>query len=131
VPQGWGQCRIEVTAPGWGNARFVLDPGAEPDPTSSSVSLLVWEVACASGQAPDGRDIEPIIVAADEGSVSLVVLVEPSHEASCPSNPSFPLRVDLAEPLGRRVIMDASVDPPFGRPWPPTQSSLDSQGFEE
>jgi hypothetical protein len=132
VPRGWGQCRIEVTAPGWGNARFVLDPEAEPDPDSSTVSLLAWETACANGQAPDGRDVEPVIVAAAEGSVSIVVLVEPVRgDAVCPSNPGFPLQVELGEPLGRRVIIDASVDPPYERPWPPTRSSLDSQGLDE
>ena len=51
--------------------------------------------------------------------------------AECPGNPSFPFEVDLGEPVGDRIILDASVDPPFVRPWPPTETSLDSQGLEE
>jgi hypothetical protein len=29
APVGWGQCRMEVQAEGWGNARFRLDPEAD------------------------------------------------------------------------------------------------------
>ncbi|WP_165367499.1 hypothetical protein, partial [Phytoactinopolyspora endophytica] len=125
VPDSWGQCRVSVNAPGWGNARFVLDPDVEPDPEVSSVAVQAWEMECASGQAPDGRGVRPVVLSEDEATVTVVVLVEPvTGGADCPSNPSFPLEIDLASPLGDRTILDASVDPALERPWPPTESSL-------
>lgn len=132
APQGWGDCRIEASAPGWGNARFVRDPDTEPDSTSSIVPVLAWERACASGQTPKGRKVEAAVVASDDHSVSVVVLVEPVlGAASCQGNPSFPLEIDLGEPLGERTIVDASVDPPIERPWPPSQTSRQSLGMTD
>ena len=132
VPRSWGQCRIEVSASGWGNARFVLDPNVEPDPASTSIFVQAWEMACAAGRAPEGRDVEAVVLAEDGDSVSVVILVEPVRGgADCQGNPSFPFEVDLAEPLGDRTVRDASFDPPAERPWPPTETSLDFQGLEE
>ncbi|AYY14351.1 hypothetical protein EF847_18280 [Actinobacteria bacterium YIM 96077] len=128
VPRSWGQCGLEVDAPGWGHARFVLDPGTEPDAASSTVSLRAWEVDCANGQAPDDRAVEPVILD-DDDTVSVVILVEPVQEgAECPGNPSFSVELELDEPLGERAVYDASVDPAQERSWPPSESSLESQG---
>lgn len=131
VPQSWGQCRIEVNSADWGNAAFGLDPDVEPDPASSTISVVAWERACASGRAPEGRGVQAVVMDADEQTVAVVILVEPVHgDAECPGNPSFSFEVDLGEPLGERTVLDASVDPPFERPWPPTQTSLDSDGLD-
>jgi hypothetical protein len=50
-------CDIELSTPGWGVGRFVLDPEQQPDPASSKVSVRAWELACTSGQLPVGRDV--------------------------------------------------------------------------
>lgn len=132
VPDGWGQCRIELSAPGFGPARFVLDPDAEPDPADTTISVLATEMACASGTAPSGRDVQSVVVEEDAETVSIVVLVEPpTGDQNCPSNPLFPLDVDLGSPLGDRIVLDAGVQPAVARPWPPTASSLESNGLEE
>ncbi|NDL59816.1 hypothetical protein [Phytoactinopolyspora mesophila] len=132
VPSSWGQCRIDVSAEGWGHARFVLDPDVEPDPSSVSVAVQAWEVACASGQAPDGREVRPVVLSQDAISVSIVVLVEPVRgDAECPGNPSFSLEIELDEALGERSVFDASTEPALKRPWPPTESSLLSDGMDE
>jgi hypothetical protein len=129
-PTGWGQCRIELTAPGWGNARFVLDPAVRHDPDSRVLSVLATEMACASGRAPEGRDVQAVILAETEDTVSVVILVEPADgDQECPGNPSFQYEVDLGSPLGERTVLDASVYPSLQRPWPPTESSLDPSGF--
>jgi hypothetical protein len=128
-PRGWGQCRIEVSAEGWGNAHWILDE--EPDAGSSQLAVLINERNCASGQAPIDREIVPVVVA-DVDRVTITVLVEPvSGDANCPSNPWHPVTVDLPEPLGNRPLLDGSEVPAIARPWPPTQSSLDSLGYEE
>jgi hypothetical protein len=128
VPDGWGQCRIEVEAPGFGNAAWVLD--AEPDPQSAELFVTINERTCASGQPPVGRQVVPVVVAAAD-RVTITVLVEPvAGGADCPTNPWFPVVVDLGEPLGDRPLFDGSAIPPLERPWPPTPSSIDSFGSE-
>jgi len=132
TPTGWGQCRIELTAPGFGPARFVLDPDHEPDPADTTVAILATEMACAGGEAPDGRDVKSLVVAEDAASVSIVVLVEPpTGDNTCPGNPSFPLEVNLVTPLGNRTVFDGGVQPALARPWPPSESSLESNGLDE
>jgi hypothetical protein len=131
VPENWGGCRITLAAPGWGNAHFVLDPDSAPDPAAASIAVRAWEVECASGQTPEGREVRPVVLSEDGDTVSIVILVEPvTGGANCQSNPSFPLEIALDEPLGDRAVHDASVDPPLPRPWPPSESSLSSEGRE-
>ena len=113
-----GQCRIELEADGWGNARFILDPSVRPDPDSRTLSLLATEVNCAGGQLPVGRDVRAVVLDETETTVSIVILVEPLG-GTCPSNPPFEFQVDLGSPLGDRTILDASVYPPKERAWPP------------
>lgn len=127
VAEGWGQCRVEVTSEGWGNARFVLHPDVAPSPSSTTLTVLATERACASGRAPGGREVRSVVVSEDASSVHLLVLVEPAvGDQECPGNPSFRFEVDLGAPLGDRAVYDASLQPALARPWPPTASSLAS-----
>ena len=132
-PSNWGDCRIELTAPGFGPAGFVLDPDHEPDPAATSIAVLATEHACASGRVPDARDVTSVIVAEDAASVSIVVLVKTSSAASetCEGNPPFSFEVELGSPLGDRAVLDGGVQPALARPWPPTESSLESMGRSE
>jgi hypothetical protein len=119
LPRGWGQCRIELSAPGWGNARFALDPVHKPDPESATLRVLATEVSCAGGRSPDGRDVRAVVLDETDEWVSIVILVEPaSGGQTCPGNPSFPFEVQLPSPLGDRAVLDASVYPAIERPWP-------------
>lgn len=124
APRGWGGCRIELAAAGWGNARFRLDPAVRPDPQSPTVSVLATEVACAGGQAPQGRQVRAVVLDETDEVVSIVILVEPPRGyQTCPGNPSFEFQVDLGSPLGDRTILDASVYPPLEREWSPSEAS--------
>jgi hypothetical protein len=121
----WGQCRIVVDAPGYGNARVVLDPQVEPDPSGRELHVWINERACANGEAPIGREVLPVVVT-DEDRVVVTMLVEPvTGDATCPSNPWHPTTIGLGDPLGDRQVFDGSTVPPVLRPWPPTQESLD------
>ena len=42
-PEGWGQCRIEVQAEGYGNAHWILDRDVAPDPESFDVEAFDFE----------------------------------------------------------------------------------------
>lgn len=118
APVGWGDCRIELEAEGWGNARFTIDPASPPDPEATTIAVLANEMACAGGMAPTDRDVRAVVLDDDPAAVSIVILVEPTSGAStCPSNPDFPFEVELPSPLGDRAILDASVSPAQTR-WP-------------
>ena len=118
VPVGWGHCGIQLSAPGWGNAQFVVDPSQPPDPNSDRVTVLATEVACAGGMAPTDRDVRSVVVSADAESVSVVVLVELSRGATeCPGNPPFAFELALDQRLGDRALKDASAYPAEAR-WP-------------
>lgn len=118
APVSWGQCRIELDAEEWGNARFVVDPAAPPAPDTDRISVLATEVACAGGQAPEDRNVRAVVLDEDERAVSIVILVEPTRGATtCQGNPAFPFEVELGSPLGEREILDASVYPPEPQ-WP-------------
>jgi hypothetical protein len=126
---GWGQCRIEVAAPGWGTTRFIL--AAEPARASTTLTVLATENACASGTQPTDREIRPVVIE-DAMNVSIVILVEPPQgDQLCPSNPPFPVEVELGAPLAERTVTDASVQPGLTRPWPPTNTSVESGGLTD
>jgi hypothetical protein len=115
---GWGGCTIEVTAEGFGIATFELDSDNPPDPIDTTLHVLATERACASGRAPGGREVVPVVVEVAD-AVEVIVLVEsPSGDQTCPSNPAFLLTVELDAQLGDRTIRDGSLYPVEDRPWP-------------
>jgi hypothetical protein len=106
---------------GYGIATFEIDRDNPPDLGSTTLDLLATERACASGQAPTGREKRTVVVETSE-AVEIVVLVESftgTGVQTCPSNPAFPLTVDLDAPLGSRAIRDVSIYPGRDLPWPP------------
>lgn len=127
-PEGWGQCRIEVTAEGYGNAHWIFDREAAPDPDSTTLAIEIMEQTCANGEAPVGREILPVVTEAGD-AVSITIFVEPiAGGATCPTNPWHPVFVELDAPLGDRVLFDSAAIPPLERSWPPSLSSVDSGG---
>lgn len=127
-PEGWGQCRIEVEAEGYGDAHWILDRDLAPDPGSTTLEIEIMEQDCANGEAPVGREILPVIIEAEDAA-SITIFVEPVEGgAACPSNPWHPMLVTLEAPLGDRTLFDGASVPPIERSWPPTPSSIDSGG---
>lgn len=108
---GWGGCHIEITTTGFGVATFELDPANPPDPGATSLPVLATERTCAGGQAPVGREVLPIVVETADAVEITVLVQDPLGDQSCPSNPAFPLIVELSAPLGERQIWDAALRP--------------------
>lgn len=118
--RGWGGCSILVSAPGYGSATTILDPAVEPDPASTTLHIAINERACASGQAPIDREVIPVVVETAT-RIEITTLVEPvTGDADCPSNPWFPVTVDLDEPIGTRPIVDTRSPPGVELTWPPS-----------
>ncbi|KAA3637056.1 MAG: hypothetical protein DWP92_08590 [Armatimonadetes bacterium] len=97
APSGWGGCHIETTAEGWGTADWILDPAVELDSESTQIAVLIQERECASGQAPIGREIVPVVVRSADRITITVFVERVQGDATCPSNPWHPITIDLDE----------------------------------
>lgn len=104
---------LAVTVAGtWGvasrtqEAMWFLPAGYVPDPTSSTVTVMVQELGCDSGAPP--RIVRPR-VDLDETTATIAVSTRARWElsGSCLGEAPTPLTVDLGEPLGDRVLVDA------------------------
>jgi len=82
----------------------------EPVPAARTLELLVRERECASGQDAEGR-IEVVLQETAEQVLLLVGVRPPGGGQTCQGNPATPFTVELAEPLGARELLDASVLP--------------------
>ncbi len=110
-PRGWGGCRIELDAPGFGPATVATSPELPPRAEDIELSLLINEVNCASGQAPVDREVVLRVTETAE-SVTILALVAPVEgDATCPSNPWHPVTVTLESPLGSRQLIDGHSYP--------------------
>jgi hypothetical protein len=107
-------CQPAVVLPeGLGRANVTLDPAfGTPEPADSTLHLLVTEQACSSGEEPGDRLLEPqVIETATEVLVAFAVIVQLGPQ-ECPGVLPTPVVVELAEPLGDRVVADGLTVPP-------------------
>jgi photosystem II stability/assembly factor-like uncharacterized protein len=102
-----------VDAPRVGPATWWIDPAALPlQPGATRIPGFVLEQACASGKSPEGRVREPVVeYGADAIVVTFTITWSPGDQ-DCPSNPPFPVVVQLDQPLGGRALLDGSSVPP-------------------
>jgi len=96
-----------------GVATWTRDGTAEIGPDTSAFTAWVTERECTGGQSSTDRVIGPEIEVSPEAIVvTFRVRQLPSLGATCPSNPSTPVSVQLPEPLGDRVLLDGGREPP-------------------
>ncbi len=88
------------------------DADNPPAADQTEIALLVTERACASGQPMGDRLLEPQIVEEDDRVLVVFAAATNPGGAACPGNPSTPVTITLAEPLGERELLDAGVFPP-------------------
>lgn len=124
---GWESgCRPQLLLlAGLNDADWLLDPDKSvPEPSSRSIDVLVTERECASGRSSVGRVVGPAIrYEADRVLVALGVIPQAGDFADCQGNPATPMSIELSEPLGNRILVDAGHLPfvdvttvdPFGR----------------
>lgn len=88
------------------------DLAALPSPDDTTIALLVTEGACNSGRDAAGR-IELISLEETDASVTVRIGIRPEGgPQTCPSNPTTPFTIELAERLGDRVLLDGSLVSP-------------------
>lgn len=116
-PTGWGTCGWTAFTPTQGAAPWDVDMSSPPGPESTEIHIVATELACAGGQAPDGRAIDHVLIETDT-TVTILVLVDMLQSGvvvTCPTNPSFPHTVQLSSPLGARTIVDGAFVPGIPR----------------
>lgn len=122
--------RVEFSGPSGspvaGRADWWVDPGSLPlTPETTAIGGFILERECASGQSPEGRIVGPDIDYRP-GTI-LVTFRVIKIGGRCPSNPPFPVTVQLTEPLGMRLLLDGGADPPRDATIDPTEVLLPTE----
>lgn len=114
----WGQCRPALDLQGANAATWRLAPGETVSSATTSFLAEVTELACASGISSADR-LRPPVIAYDPERVLVIfsVLPLPGDAQECVANPASTVRVELAEPIGARQLLDGGVFP-WGDPDP-------------
>lgn len=103
-----GPCSLHyVTPQDLHTVDWRLDPETPPDPSATTVTVLVTEQECVSGQELGDRLLDPQVVLTND-SLRLAFAAEPppGDAFTCPSNPETQVTVELPEPLGDREIIE-------------------------
>jgi hypothetical protein len=85
-----------------------LASGEHPDPSSTELHVEIFDKDCTSRLIDRDQIPEPFI-AYEETAVSIVFTILAVRSDDCSSGVSIPLTVELAEPLGRRDLMDGGT----------------------
>lgn len=106
--QGGGTCPLHYLTPeGLNRVDWRVDPDAPLDESATTLSIVVSEVDCASGQELGDRLRGPqVVMTADAVRIAFAAEPPPGDAFTCPSNPEATVIVELPEPLGDRVIIE-------------------------
>ena len=101
-------------------ASWWLDPAAAPlSPDATVIPGLAMELACASGQPPGDRLVDPQVFTSDLAILVNVWIRKLQGGQDCQGNPTAPIEIKLNEPVGDRQLLDGSEIPPRDATKPP------------
>lgn len=86
-------------------------PAPDLDPAATSIPILVQEMACASGEPPDGR-VRTEIAERDDAVLITATVVPLPGSQTCPGAPPTEVVVQLGSSLGTRDLIDGGAVPP-------------------
>lgn len=105
-------CELETPrAEGLNTVEWEIDPDGSPlTPESTTIDLLATERECVSGEPMGDRFRAPMVVETDS-AVLITMTADPQDVdvANCPGNPSRPVTIELAAPLGDRELLEGST----------------------
>jgi hypothetical protein len=84
----------------------------DPSPSDQTLSLLVHEIECASGQSAEGRISEPAVEYREDAIIITMRVERRSDSEDCPGNPDTPYTLELTEAVGTRTLFDGGQTPP-------------------
>ena len=102
IPLPAGLSRVEVR----------LDVNSIPDPSNTTVDVLVTEQGCANGREMGDALRGPQVIETDSAVVVAFAVVPIAGMATCPGNPPSAVTVELLEPLGERWSTTGSTSRP-------------------
>ena len=103
-----GGCTPMLEAVGFETQALAFVDGAAPDPTSTTVGVLVNALFC--GEQASDRRVEVVVVEEGDDEVALVGLADEFIGDDCAQDDWRIVEFDLAAPLGDRTLVDASSD---------------------
>jgi hypothetical protein len=116
---GWtldvvGNCDLHVELPddALNVADWWVDPKTPYDPDATSLAILVLERECASGQDAAGRIAPPFIASTPEAVTVVIAVRRRDGGQDCQGHPATPFTLELAEPVGGRILLDGGTVPP-------------------
>jgi hypothetical protein len=106
--QSGGPCPLYYLTPdGLHAVDWRLDPTVPPDPSATTLAVLVTERACVSGMELGDRLLDPQVVMTED-VLRIAFAAEPpeGNFFTCPGNPEMAVTVELPEALGNREIIE-------------------------
>lgn len=108
----WGDCQLSVALP-MGRAQVELTaPEGGVDGAATAPTVLANERDCTSGRDPGPFLGEPQVVETADRVVVTMASEAAKGAQNCVGNPSVPVELHLAEPIGDRELVDGGVWPP-------------------
>lgn len=106
--QSGGPCPLQYVVPeGLNTVEWRIDPEAPPNASATTLTVLISEEECVSGQEIGARLRGPQIVMTDDVvRIAFAARPPPGDAFTCPSNPETRLTVELPAPLGDREIIE-------------------------
>jgi len=101
-------CELQFTVPaGLNTVEWRLDPSAPaPGPEDDTVSVLITERQCVSGQEIGDRLLGPQVVMTDsEVLIAFAAVPPPGDFFTCQGNPETAYLIELSEPFGDRELV--------------------------
>jgi hypothetical protein len=122
-----GGCHALVALGGLNPANWRLVPGQDITPETVSFLADVTEGSCVGGETSADR-IQPPIIDYGDDRIAIAFTVEPPPGAAhfCIANRPSRVRVELAEPLGTRTLVDAG-----SLPWEELTSRLTERSADD
>ncbi|MEM7142760.1 MAG: hypothetical protein AAF548_17185 [Actinomycetota bacterium] len=121
-PAGWslrgssagsGECPLRLAlADGLGIMEIRLDPDNPPEPTSTTLHLLVNQRSCSGGASGVENMLTPEVIESDGEILLAIGVIPPEGPQTCPGNEAAPITIELAAPIGDRAILDGLAVPP-------------------
>ena len=108
----WGDCQLRIALPSGRTQVELTAPDKGVDGTTTTPTVMANERECVSG-----RDPVPFLGAPEIVETAETITVTMSSESAtghqnCVGNPSVPVTLELAEPIGDRELVDGGVWPP-------------------
>jgi hypothetical protein len=108
----WGDCQLHVALPAGRTQVELTAPDGGVDGNTTAPTVMVNERECTSGRDPNTYLGEPEVTETAD-TVSVFLTSESAvGDQNCQGNPSVPLTLELAEPIGDRELVDGGTWPP-------------------